>query len=238
MSYPKLDTKPARVERNTIIYGNCVKKLRTLPSAYIDLIVCAPPLVEQDPEWTCVWMGAAKRVLTPAASVAIVMPDTATWWNAVLDALQAEGWDLVDQIAWIKPDAPNASETVFVLALTPNPYVNRERYAETFGKTTGGVIYASLAEIDRRCISAKFNPGQFPVSVPEAIIRTHCGRRGVVLDPFMGAGNTAIAAMAAGRSFLGIDSSGAACCVARRRVKEVRDARIEKSWTEPLQEAI
>jgi len=50
------------------------------------------------------------------------------------------------------------------------------------------------------------HPASFPPKVPEQCLRLHgVDRAGVVLDPFLGLGNTAIAAAKLGLDFVGIE---------------------------------
>lgn len=50
------------------------------------------------------------------------------------------------------------------------------------------------------------HPASFPSKIPEQCLRLHgIGRAGVVLDPFMGLGSTAIAAVRLGLDFVGIE---------------------------------
>ena len=50
------------------------------------------------------------------------------------------------------------------------------------------------------------HPASFPPKVPEQCIRLHgLSRAGVVLDPFLGLGNSAIAAVEMGLDFVGIE---------------------------------
>lgn len=60
-------------------------------------------------------------------------------------------------------------------------------------------------------------------SVDEAayFIEALCPRGGMVVDPMMGSGTTGIAAITAGRSFVGIDVDAAAVATARERMEEV-----------------
>jgi site-specific DNA-methyltransferase (adenine-specific) len=64
------------------------------------------------------------------------------------------------------------------------------------------------------------HPASFPPKVPEQCVRLHgVGRAGVVLDPFLGLGSTAIAAARLGLDFVGIELDRAYLDEAVRRVQ-------------------
>jgi site-specific DNA-methyltransferase (adenine-specific) len=61
----------------------------------------------------------------------------------------------------------------------------------------------------------------FPEKLVETPIRAGCPENGVVLDPFIGSGTTAVVARKLGRNFIGIDVSKKYCEMARKRIKKV-----------------
>jgi site-specific DNA-methyltransferase (adenine-specific) len=58
----------------------------------------------------------------------------------------------------------------------------------------------------------------FPESLVETCIRAGSPAGGLVLDPFLGSGTTAVVARRLGRSYLGIDCVADYCAMARRRI--------------------
>ena len=69
---------------------------------------------------------------------------------------------------------------------------------------------------------SKFREAQFAV-FPEQLVKTcidaSCPEGGVVLDPFSGAGTTALTAKKTGRNFIGIDCNKEFCAMAERRLE-------------------
>ena len=61
----------------------------------------------------------------------------------------------------------------------------------------------------------------FPESLVTTCIKATCPERGVVLDPFSGAGTTALAARKLGRRYIAIDCVAEYCRIARRRIAAV-----------------
>ena len=72
------------------------------------------------------------------------------------------------------------------------------------------------------------HPAPFPVELPQRLIELYTYRRDLVLDPFLGSGTTAVAAVRAGRHFVGYDTDDEYVETARRRVA-AEGARLESS---------
>jgi len=62
------------------------------------------------------------------------------------------------------------------------------------------------------------HPAPFPVELPQRLIDLYTYRGDVVLDPFMGSGTTAVAAVRTGRHYLGYDTDDSYAKAARERV--------------------
>lgn len=63
------------------------------------------------------------------------------------------------------------------------------------------------------------HPATFPDQLPLDLIQCFCPPNGIVLDPFMGSGTTAIAAKKLGRNFIGFEISKEYCELALFRLK-------------------
>ena len=66
------------------------------------------------------------------------------------------------------------------------------------------------------------HPAPFPVELPERLIELYTYRHDLVLDPFMGAGTTAVAAVRTGRYYAGFDTDAGYIELAEERVAEER----------------
>lgn len=80
------------------------------------------------------------------------------------------------------------------------------------------VILAGVHQTDRS--EWNTHPAQFPVALAEQIIMTLCPRDGVVLDPFIGSGTTAVAALRSNRRYIGFEKELEYVQIAERRIKE------------------
>ena len=64
------------------------------------------------------------------------------------------------------------------------------------------------------------HPAPFPVELPKRLIDLYTYRGDLVLDPFMGAGTTAVAAVRTGRHYVGCDTDSGYVDLARQRVEQ------------------
>ena len=90
------------------------------------------------------------------------------------------------------------------------------RAAWQYISQTGDSIWSMTTE------SGIAHPAPFPVELPRRLILLYTSPGDLVLDPFMGAGATAVAAVKTGRYFAGYDVSEDYCALARKRVAESR----------------
>ena len=61
------------------------------------------------------------------------------------------------------------------------------------------------------------HPAIFPVALVGEIIRLMSPPKGIVLDPYIGSGSTAVAAMRENRNYLGIDINPCFCSLSTKR---------------------
>lgn len=75
------------------------------------------------------------------------------------------------------------------------------------------------------------HPAPFPVELPLRCIKLYTFENDVVLDPFMGSGTTAIAALQTNRHFVGYDIDQEYIDIANKRIQEVLDNKKQKKIT-------
>lgn len=68
------------------------------------------------------------------------------------------------------------------------------------------------------------HPATFPDKMPYDFIQCFCPEDGIVLDPFIGSGTTALAALCLGRKYIGIDISQEYIDLCNRRIVEDIDS--------------
>jgi site-specific DNA-methyltransferase (adenine-specific) len=73
-------------------------------------------------------------------------------------------------------------------------------------------------------------PAPFPVALPARCVRFFTYAGDLVLDPFMGSGSTAVAAVESGRRFIGFEISPAYCKYSEERVHRAAIAWQQLAW--------
>ena len=81
-----------------------------------------------------------------------------------------------------------------------------------------------LWEIPPESATRVGHPAPFPVALPRRLIELYTYEDDVVLDPFMGSGTTAVAAVRTGRHFIGFETQSSYVDLARERVGAEIDA--------------
>lgn len=82
-----------------------------------------------------------------------------------------------------------------------------------------GTVWDYLMAGDKNPLKRK-HPAVFPDKIPFDFIQCFCPEEGVVLDPFVGCGSTAVMAKVLDRNYIGIDISKEYCDLAEERIKK------------------
>lgn len=93
-------------------------------------------------------------------------------------------------------------------------YKSKIKSCHPKGKNPGDCIMFPLEPSREKHIA------MFPTSLPEFCVSVGCPKGGVVLDPFMGSGTTAIVAQRLGRKFIGFEINRTYIKIANRRIKD------------------
>lgn len=104
----------------SVLEGDCIDVMRTLPAASVDAIFTSPPYAMQRkatyggvpeaeyPAWTVAWMGEARRLLKPDGSVIInIRPhirngQISDYTLRTRLALREDGWTECEELIWHK----------------------------------------------------------------------------------------------------------------------------------------
>ena len=212
-----------------LLHGDCLDLLPRLPAQSVDMILCDLPYGTTQNKWDSVipfdrmW-AEYWRVTKPGAAVVLT---AAQPFTSALVMSQVANYSHC--WVWRKNNATghlNARrqpmrehEDVLVFSKGPPPY--HPQGLVPFGKMTrrgnnGGNFGVSGSENFQESTNyprtvlgfatdGKLHPTQKPVALCDYLIRTYTQPGDVVLDNCMGSGSTGVAALAAGRGFIGME---------------------------------
>ncbi|MBN1795742.1 MAG: site-specific DNA-methyltransferase [Sedimentisphaerales bacterium] len=231
-----------------IFNGDVIKVLSTLPDESIDLIFADPPYnlsnggftchagkrvsvnkgkwdkskgIEEDFQFHYDWIEACRRILKPSGSLWV----SGTYHSiyACGFALQKQGWHLINDICWFKPNAaPNLACRMFTASHETLLWVRKDKKSKHYfnyklvkGKNWGD-DFLKKPNKQMRSVWAIRTPkngekqyGKHPTQKPEAllerIILATSRDKDIVLDPFCGSATTGVVALRNNRRFIGID---------------------------------
>jgi site-specific DNA-methyltransferase (adenine-specific) len=190
-------------------------------------------------------LGETYRVLEPGGRVAVNVANLGrkpylALNHRVAGILDDLGFLLRGEIVWQKARGAGGSCAWGSWRSAKNPtlrdlheYVlvaskgsfRRQRIGEdTIGKDEFLDATVSVWTIPPESAKRVGHPAPFPVELPRRLIELYTFKGDLVLDPFIGSGSTAVAAIQSGRHYVGYDSEPAYIEIARRRVAEAEAA--------------
>jgi len=232
---------------NRIIRGDCLEIMREMPRNSIDLVVTSPPYNLKNSTGNGMkdgrggkWANAALQngythhddCMPHEAYVEwqrnclaemfrLIKDDGAIFYNhkwRVQDGLLQDRQDIVSGfpvrqiIIWRRKGGLNFNPGYFlptyeVIYLIAKPDFKLAPKANAYGD-----VWEFTQEMKNG------HPAPFPVALIDRIISsTHAQ---IILDPFIGSGTTAVAAMKSGRNYVGIELSSEYCEMAEKRIRE------------------
>ncbi|MGD0193088.1 MAG: site-specific DNA-methyltransferase [Rhizomicrobium sp.] len=99
------------------------------------------------------------------------------------------------------------------------------------GKNPGDVW--DMPNVKARHIEKTAHPCQFPVALPRRLVRALTKPNDLVLDPYLGSGSSAVAALLEGRNFIGCDIKQSYLNIAKNRLKSLESGSLEVRTDEP-----
>ncbi|GAB4279788.1 MAG: site-specific DNA-methyltransferase [Coriobacteriia bacterium] len=242
-------------EGAVLLQGDALEALRNIPSDTVDCIYADPPYFlsnggiscsngkmvsvnkgdwdrsegpEANFEWNKTWLSECRRVLKKDGTIWV----SGTLHNiyGVGYAMQLLGYRILNDIAWIKPNAaPNLScryfthshETV-IWAAKSEKSRHKFSYAEMKLENGGKQMRSFWTFTTPRKCEKKHgkHPTQKPEALIDRIIRASTDVGDLVLDPFVGSGTTCVVATRLGRRCIGIDNSPEFLEIAQKRLQD------------------
>lgn len=236
--------------KNVRIYkGDVIATLKEFPEQCIDLIFADPPYnlsnggftchagkrvsvnkgkwdkskgIEEDFQFHYDWIKACRRVLKPNGSLWI----SGTYHSIYVCgfALQKQGWHLINDICWFKPNAaPNLACRMFTASHETLLWVRKDKKAKHYfdydlvKNRDWNDDFIKKPNKQMRSVWAITTPkkgekkyGKHPTQKPEALLERivlACSQENdIILDPFCGSATTGVAALRSNRKFVGIDA--------------------------------
>lgn len=177
--------------------------------------------IEEDFEFHYRWIEACRRVLKGDGT--LWLSGTYHSIYACGFALQRQGWHLLNDIAWFKPNAsPNLACRMFTASHETLLWARKTKKAHhlfNYKEMKHGDFPSDfLKNPDKQMRSVwaigfpskqekKFgkHPTQKPLALLDRVVRASTKEGMTVMDPFCGSGTTGVAAILNGCSFIGID---------------------------------
>jgi site-specific DNA-methyltransferase (adenine-specific) len=172
------------------------------------------------------WLAACQRVLQPNGSLWV--SGTAHVIHSVGFAMQQLGMKLLNDVSWVKPNPPpnlscryftHATETLIWAA--KNQKSRHVFHYKEMKTLAGGKQMKSVWTIPPpESWEKRFgkHPTQKPVALLERILLASSNPGDLVLDPFLGSGTTALAALRLRRHALGCELSLESVSLSLRRI--------------------
>ena len=233
-----------------LYHGDAVDVMNALPAEEFDLIFADPPYglsnggmsfyagkrvlvdkgewdksrgVEGNFEFHSDWIAACRRVLKPNGSLWV----SGTYHSiyACGFALQRNGWHVLNEISWYKPNAaPHLACRMFAASHETLIWVRKTKSAKHYfdyalmRNSDWGKDFIKKEERQMRSVWAintpppgekkrGKHPTQKPLALMERIVLSSCPEGAMILDPFCGSATTGVAALRWQRRFVGIDNN-------------------------------
>lgn len=161
--------------------------------------------------WNILWMHKALNAANPSALFLCF----ADWRNlpCVIDSIQVAGWVYRGIIPWNKTEAARPQKGCFRAQCE---YV----VWGTNGPNHGDRVLPGFWTLLVPRGDVKVHPAQKPVELVQSVLALRRDDAGPVLDPFMGSGTAGVAALRAGRRFIGIEKEEIYFDMACRRIED------------------
>ena len=241
---------------NKNICGDCLEVMRTMPDESVDLVVTSPPYNLKNSTGNGMkdgrggkWANAA--LVNGYANYDDCMPadEYAKWqrdcltemfrllkndgaifynhkWRVQAGLLQdrqdiVAGFPIRQIIIWRRKGGINFNAGYFLPTYEVIYMITKPDFKLAKGANSYGDVWEFTQEMKNP------HPAPFPLAMIDRIIQSTNAK--IVLDPFMGSGTTAIAALQNDRYFIGIEKSQEYVEMANRRIAE-NDRQFQMKW--------
>ena len=206
---------------DTIIQGDCLEVMKEIPDKSVDLVLTDPPYnagliyanyndsMPEDDYFS--WLAVVWKDIRRVSKGVIITPGSKNFLNFI-DRIERPKW----VASWTKTNQCSPS---------PLGGFNGWEPVLIYGNVKLGIDAWNISITNcQKSIGAHPCPKSLDVWLE---LIKGCPEGGLVLDPFLSSGTTAVAAKRAGRHFIGIELSEEYCEIARKRVASV-PARLDR----------
>ena len=123
----------------------------------------------------------------------------------------------------------------------PQKYPGKRHYkGENKGELSGNPLGKNpsdvwdIPNVKANHIEKTEHPCQFPVVIPQRLIKALTPEKGIVMDPFSGAGTSGVAAILEGRRFVGAELNSEYYNIAKKRLQEATNGKVKYREDKPI----
>jgi site-specific DNA-methyltransferase (adenine-specific) len=234
------------IEKNKIYNKDCVEGMKDIDDESIPLIVADPPYeISRDSQFATLkdrkkprtgtyfgkwdekfdnaqWIAQAARVLTSGGSL-LVFNDIKKI-TTIIELAEKNGLVYKDTIIWNKSNPmPRNVNRRYAPDIEAILWFWKPKKKWTFNKQ-GSHYESSVIRLPSESGGGfkRYHPTQKPVKLISELIKVHSNPGDIVLDPFMGGGSTAVAAVLSKRDFVGFEIDPNYCDIATKRADEAK----------------
>jgi site-specific DNA-methyltransferase (adenine-specific) len=220
--------------RDRIFCEDALAGLARIPDAAIDLIIADPPYglgkdygndsdkLDADAYllWMEQWIDAALPKLKPNGSLYIFL----TWrYSPEVFVMLKKRMTMLNEIIWDRrvPSMGGGTRKFSSVHDTVGFFAKAKDYYFDLDAELGynPKDVWSVSRLHKEHRERADHPTQKPLEIVERMLKASCPPGGVVLDPFMGSGTTAAAAIRCGRHYVGFELNAEYCELIEKRLQ-------------------
>lgn len=151
-------------------------------------------------------------------------------WNKASSASPSTAWG-----SWLSAKNPtlrDIHEYILVFSKDTFSRLNHYKRKPTINKGEFLKLTKSVWTFSAESARRVGHPAPFPVELPLRVIKLYTFENDIVIDPFIGSGTTAIAALMTNRKFVGYDIKEDYVRIAEQRIKEFLESQKQIKITE------
>lgn len=184
--------------------------------------------IEEMHQFNMQWLALCQKALK--ANGTIWVSGTSHVIHSVGYAMQTLGYKILNDITWEKPNPPpnlscryftHATETIIWAAKnskSKHKFNYQEMKVSNAGKQMKSVWKITAPNSEEKIFGK--HPTQKPLKLLERCILAASDEADLILDPFMGSGTTAVAALQHGRNVIGIELDQEYCELTKKRINK------------------